>query len=88
MVSVGDVSADKHTAKLLEQLKLLQPDLHIWGLGSSAMLSAGAEILFDCQEFSSIGIIGLLKHIPFFVSNPAHLLVRNRKTLSQSCVVG
>ena len=66
MVSVCDMSADKHTGKLIEQLKLLQPDLHVWGLGSSNMRSAGVEILFDCQEFSDIGIVNVLKHIPFF----------------------
>jgi len=65
MVSVGDLSADKHTSKLINKLKSLQPNLHIWGLGSSAMREAGAEILYDCQEFSSIGIVGVLKIIPF-----------------------
>jgi lipid-A-disaccharide synthase len=73
MVSVGDISADKHTARLMEQLKLVRPELHIWGLGSINMRASGAEILFDCQEFSSIGIISVLKYIPF--------LARVRQTL-------
>ena len=61
MVSVGELSADKHTGKLIEQLKIMQPNLHVWGLGSSNMRANGAEILFDCQDFSSIGILGVLK---------------------------
>ncbi len=65
MVSVGDISADKHAGKLIEQLKLLCPNLQVWGSGGCSMRSQGAEILFDCQEFSSIGIINVLKHIPF-----------------------
>jgi len=65
MVSVGDISADKHAGKLIEQLKILRPDLQVWGSGGSNMRSQGAELLFDCEEFSSIGIINVLKHIPF-----------------------
>lgn len=65
MVSVGDLSADKHASKLVNKLKSMQPNLSVWGLGSSAMKEAGAEILYDCQSFSSIGIAGVLKLIPF-----------------------
>ncbi len=65
MVSVGDLSADKHTSKLIGELKALQPNLHVWGLGGNAMRAAETEILFDCQEISSVGIVGLIKHIPF-----------------------
>lgn len=60
MVSVGDLSADKHASKLVNKLKSMQPNLSVWGLGSSAMKEAGAEILYDCQSFSSIGIAGYL----------------------------
>ncbi len=65
MVSVGDLSADKHASKLISKLKSLHANVHIWGLGSSAMREAGAEILYDCQEFSSIGPVAVIKLIPF-----------------------
>lgn len=79
MVSVGDLSADKHAGKLLEKLKLLYPGLKVWGLGSSAMQQAGAEILYDCQEFSSIGIIGVIKHVPFLAKVRRNLLEQMEK---------
>jgi lipid-A-disaccharide synthase len=66
MVSVGDLSADKHTARLLARLKEMEPRLKIWGLGSSAMRDQGSEILFDCKEFSSIGIFSIAKLLPMF----------------------
>lgn len=66
MVSVGDLSADRHTARLINKLKELEPQLQVWGMGSASMRQEGAEILFDCQEFSSIGIFSLAKLVPHF----------------------
>jgi len=65
MVVVGDLSADHHTSKLISKLKAAKPNLNIWGLGSSQMRESGVEILFDCKDFSSIGILGVVKVIPF-----------------------
>jgi lipid-A-disaccharide synthase len=79
MVSVGDLSADKHASKLISKLKICQPNLHIWGLGSSAMRAAGVEILYDCQEFSSIGIAGVLKLFPFLAKVRNELLAEIAK---------
>ncbi len=79
MVSVGDLSADKHASKLLTKLKSQVPDLTIWGLGSNAMREVGAEILYDCQEFSSIGIIGVIKLIPFLSKVRSTLLAEIEK---------
>lgn len=75
LVVVGDLSADRHTAQLVASLKNLSPGLHIWGVGSENMASSGVELLFDCQEFSVIGIYAALKQIPF--------LARLRLTLLQ-----
>ncbi len=74
MVSVGDLSADKHTSKLLSKLKVLQPNLNIWGLGSTNMRLAGADILYDCQDFSSLGLAGALKLVPFLLKVRRKLL--------------
>lgn len=74
MVSVGDLSADKHTAKLLARLKEMAPELKVWGLGSSAMREQGSEILYDCKEFSSIGIFSIAKLLPMFAKIEQTLL--------------
>ena len=75
LVVAGDLSADKHTAKLISALKALNPDLHIWGLGSENMARAGAEILYDCQEFSAIGIVSAFKQVPF-LANMRQILLK------------
>jgi len=65
LVVAGDPSADIHVGKLLQKLKQSAPDLAVWGMGSSAMQSAGAELLFDCKDFSSMGILVAIKLRPF-----------------------
>jgi lipid-A-disaccharide synthase len=74
MVSVGDLSADRHTAKLLARLAEIEPDLHVWGLGGSAMREVGAEILYDLKEFSSIGIFSITRLLPLFIQIRQRLL--------------
>lgn len=74
-VVVGDVSADKHVAKLIKHIKELQPDIHVFGIGGPEMKKAGAEIFFDCQEFASIGFFRLFHLLP--------LLNRMRKVMLQ-----
>ncbi len=65
LVIVGDLSADRHVGKVLAKLKESAPDLKVWGIGSENMRREGAELLLDCKEFSSIGIVGVLKLVPF-----------------------
>jgi lipid-A-disaccharide synthase len=65
LVVAGDLSADKHTGKLLARLKQAAPELKVWGMGSTHMRDSGAELLFDCKDFSSMGIIGVIKLVPF-----------------------
>jgi len=67
-VVVGDMSADKHVAKLVGHLKELQPDLHVFGVGGPEMEKAGVELLFNCQDFAAVGIIRLIHKVPMFAN--------------------
>ena len=64
-VFVGDVSADYHTAKLLARLREVAPDLRVWGVGGQAMEAEGAELLHDCRSFACVGIIEVIRFLPF-----------------------
>lgn len=66
MVVVGDVSADRHTAKILERLKEKRPDLHVFGAGGPHMRATGMEQLFKTEEFTVIGIFEVVRSLPFF----------------------
>ncbi|MBI4533468.1 MAG: lipid-A-disaccharide synthase [Candidatus Melainabacteria bacterium] len=73
-VSVGDISADEHTARLVAQLHQLLPELHIWGMGGPKMDTCGAELLYNCQHFACVGVVETLKFLPFFARLTAQLV--------------
>ncbi len=75
LVVAGDLSADKHVAKLVKTLKEAAPDLHVWGMGSEKMQEAGVELCFDCRDFSSMGILSVIKLRPF-LERLGHELLR------------
>ena len=65
-VMAGDPSADRHTAAIIAQLKSMHPQLSVWGVGGPAMKAAGMELIYNCQDFSVVGLRHGLKTIPFF----------------------
>src|ERR1700733_3626866 len=65
-VMAGDTSADKHTAPIISALRAVRPDCQIWGVGGSAMESAGMDLLYNCKDFAVIGLQHGIKTIPFF----------------------
>jgi lipid-A-disaccharide synthase len=73
-VFVGDLSADRHMGLVLTRLKELCPDLHVWGVGGPAMKAAGAELLYDCQTFSTFGVVEVLRVLPFLAKLKSNLV--------------
>lgn len=64
---VGDPSADRNAARMLAELKKSAPDLEIWGCGGSMMAAEGVEILHNCEEFTVIGAVEIVKRAKFFI---------------------
>jgi lipid-A-disaccharide synthase len=65
-VMVGDPSADKHASKLLAKLKEVRPDIKVWGIGGSLMAKEGAELMYNCQDFSALGLEQIIGKLSFF----------------------
>jgi lipid-A-disaccharide synthase len=78
LIIVGDLSADRHAAKIIHELKRTAPNLHVWGIGGPDMFEAGFERLYNCQDFSIIGIMEVLRQAPF--------LINMRKTMVKHAV--
>ena len=57
MIVAGETSGDLHGAKLVQALRGLAPDLHLYGIGGSQMEEAGFELLFNCQQLAVYGIV-------------------------------
>ena len=76
MIVVGDHSADRYTAKIIERLKVLDPDLHIWGVGGHCMKEAGFDLLIDSTEHSVVGFFEVVPKLKYFFSTCATCSLR------------
>ncbi|MBX9692543.1 MAG: lipid-A-disaccharide synthase [Cyanobacteria bacterium] len=64
LVIVGDVSADRNMAGVIRDLKKQSPELKIWGVGGSRMEEEGVELLYNLKDFTTFGIVEVLKFLP------------------------
>jgi lipid-A-disaccharide synthase len=56
LVVAGEASGDLHAARLVSELRRLEPDLGFFGLGGDEMRAAGVETLAHSSEISVVGI--------------------------------
>ncbi len=85
-VVVGDMSADRHVAKLVGHMKELEPDLEVFGVGGPEMEKAGVELLYNCQEFAAVGIVRLIAKIPL-AAKIANGILDNIQARQPGCVL-
>ena len=64
-VSAGEPSGDLLAGELLEQLKILLPHAHFFGICGERMRAAGCEELFSIEELSVMGFVEVLKHLSY-----------------------
>jgi lipid-A-disaccharide synthase len=62
MILAGEASGDAHAAAFVEQLKLLQPDIRLSGMGSQQMQRAGVDVFFDSSIIAVVGLVEVLRH--------------------------
>ena len=53
-ISAGEVSGDMHAAKLVNALRSLRQDIHVFGMGGQALRSAKAETVVDSETEASV----------------------------------
>lgn len=56
MIVAGEASGDLHGSRVVEALTRLNPELHVYGVGSERLRRAGAEMIADSSELSVVGI--------------------------------
>jgi len=62
MILAGEASGDAHAAEFVEQLRQLQPDIKLSGMGSSEMVGAGVDVFFDSSIIAVVGLVEVLRH--------------------------
>ena len=66
-VSAGEPSGETHAARMIEQVNLLGGNnVSVSGIGGSAMEAAGAQLLCTIDRLAIMGLVEVLRHLPFF----------------------
>ena len=64
LISAGEVSGDLHAAAIARELKKIDSNIQIFGMGGEELRKAGGEVLFDIKEHSVMGFIEVIKRLP------------------------
>lgn len=64
MISAGEASGDMHAGALVKELKKINPQAEVFGMGGDCLRDAGGEVLFDIKEHGVMGIFAVIKKLP------------------------
>jgi lipid-A-disaccharide synthase len=64
LMVAGEASGDLHLARLLSELRQLDPEARAFGMGGAELRAAGLEVVADSSEISVVGISEALKILP------------------------
>ncbi len=64
MISAGEISGDVHGAKLVQEIKKMDPTHTFFGMGHSRMKNEGVQIMADLSTVSTIGFIEPIRYVP------------------------
>ncbi len=64
LIVAGEASGDLHASKLVTELRAIERDVRIFGVGGDRMRAAGVEILHHSDEFAVTGLVEVLAHLP------------------------
>jgi len=65
MIIAGEASGDLHGAALIKKLKNIDSSIEILGIGGDKMIDAGMNALFHIKKMAFLGLVEVIKHIPF-----------------------
>jgi lipid-A-disaccharide synthase len=64
LVVAGEASGDQHGARLLAELRRLDPDLRAFGLGGDELAAAGMDLVARSEEISVVGLAEVIRVLP------------------------
>lgn len=65
MIIAGEASGDLHGSGVVRELKRLDPNIDVYGVGGDRMKREGMNLVYDIRELGFMGFFEVLKHIPF-----------------------
>ncbi|MCB9218485.1 MAG: lipid-A-disaccharide synthase [Ignavibacteriales bacterium] len=81
MIIAGEASGDLHGSALIAELKKIDKDIEVFGIGGDKMIQNGMKAIHHINEMSFLGFIEVIKHIPFIRKVKSELieLAKNEK---------
>lgn len=86
MIITGEVSGDLIGASLIKELKLINPELKITGIGGDRMRDAGMDLIYHTDQMAFLGFAEVVKHLPF-IHQVQKKLLNTIKSEKINCVV-
>lgn len=87
LIIAGETSGDLHGASLIRELKKLDMDISIAGIGGNKMKAEGMELIFHLNQMSFLGLIEIIRHIPFVKKVQSDLIKEVKKRNIQTAVL-
>jgi lipid-A-disaccharide synthase len=76
LIVAGEASGDNVGGLLAAELKHLQPDLELFGLGGDRMNAGGVDIIHHANQLSFLGFWEVVKHLPLIKRVERELLAQ------------
>ncbi len=65
LIVAGEPSGDRHAAELIKAYRELRPESRFYGIGGDEMQAEGVELLFHLRQMAFLGLVEVVKHLPF-----------------------
>jgi len=87
MIIAGEASGDLHGAGLIKQLKNINPEIKIFGIGGDKMINAGMDAQYHIKRMAFLGFIEVIRHLPFIKKVQKDLLEKIKKECIETIVL-
>lgn len=64
MIVTGETSGDHHGAEVAKDLRSIDPSVHVYGIGGSALARAGTALIYHNKHLSVVGIQEVIARLP------------------------
>jgi lipid-A-disaccharide synthase len=65
LIIAGESSGDQHAASLIEEIKLIMPELKMFGVGGNKMIEQGFSAQYHIKDMAFLGFTEIVRHLPF-----------------------
>lgn len=66
-VVAGEASGDLHASEVVRELKLLVPELELFGVGGDRLEREGMRLIRHARDLAIVGLFNVVAHLPMFL---------------------